>query len=234
VNSLALEDPVRPTGQCRSERAFCTRAGPLHDLRNLLAVVASGANLLRSPVEDDRLLNGIVDSIQQALGSVERLATDLLLDRPDGQPRALELTSVLSRWAPLYRSRLPANVLLRFEVRPAFAKVRVDPAALDAALLNLVLNSGEAMPSGGTLAIRLKRIGADVRLTVADTGIGMDKDTLRRAFLPFFTTKRRTGTGQGLPQVRRFAENSGGRLRARSRPGRGTLFTLDLPCLGSG
>jgi signal transduction histidine kinase len=205
-----------------------TSAARLHDLRNLLALVASGANLLRAPLEADRR-GVLVDSIQQALAGLEQLATAALPGEHTAGRQEIDLGAFLARAAPLYRCRLPANILLKVEVRPAGARMLTDPARLSAALLNLVLNARDAMPRGGQLVIRVRPIGKAVRLILADTGTGMDSTTLQRAFLPYFTTKRGTGSGQGLPQVRRFVEDLGGCLRVRSRAGRGTMFVLDFP-----
>ena len=124
--------------------------------------------------------------------------------------------------------------------------MRGDPAELEAALLNLALNASDAMPSGGEVLISLtaedvvesepphpEGLGPDryVRITVSDTGIGMDSATLARAAEPFFTTKSgERGTGLGLSTARDFARSAGGALRIESPgPGRGTSVTLWLP-----
>ncbi len=124
------------------------------------------------------------------------------------------------------------------------AAVRGDRAELEAALINLVVNARDAMPTGGDITVRgaVERVaeapphpaglapGRHLRLAVADTGSGMDAETLARATEAFFTTKPRgRGTGLGLATVRAFAEGVGGGVRIESTPGRGTTVTLWLP-----
>ena len=103
-----------------------------------------------------------------------------------------------------------------------------DPGRLRQALLNLLLNALQAMPDGGVLSVRARTVGGHAELTVADTGVGMDRMTRTRAFEPFFTT-RPTGTGLGLAVVREIAEAHGARVSMASRPGRGTIVRLRLP-----
>jgi signal transduction histidine kinase len=114
---------------------------------------------------------------------------------------------------------------------------RVNPAQIQQVLLNLMINARQAMPEGGTLRVR---VGADAsgrlaELSIADTGIGIAPADLRRIFEPFFTTKTgpdasgQGGTGLGLSVCRDIVESHHGRLRAESRLGQGTSFTLRLP-----
>jgi len=120
----------------------------------------------------------------------------------------------------------------------------VDPAALEAAMLNVALNARDAMPGGGTLTIRTSTTdvtqppatdddlkgGSYVVLEIEDTGSGMPPDVVARAFEPFFTTKGGTGgTGLGLSMVYGFAKQSGGTVTIDSKPGRGTTVRMFLP-----
>src|SRR5205814_3288817 len=104
------------------------------------------------------------------------------------------------------------------------------------ALLNLAINARDAMPDGGTLAIRTRVIGsgplAEIEVSVTDTGIGMPPDVVEKAFQPFFTTKEiGKGTGLGLSQVYGFIQQSGGHVSIESEVGRGTTIRLYLPRL---
>jgi signal transduction histidine kinase len=106
--------------------------------------------------------------------------------------------------------------------------------ALQTALLNLLLNARDAMPGGGVIRVSAeaaasKSAGSFVSLRVADSGIGMKRETIERAFEPFFTTKPDGLGGIGLPMVRRFVEEAGGRVSIDSEPGVGTTVTLHLP-----
>jgi signal transduction histidine kinase len=95
------------------------------------------------------------------------------------------------------------------------------------ALLNLMLNAEQAMPTGGELTIQAARQGEGIVLSLIDTGKGMTAEVLARVFQPFFST-RQGGTGLGLPTTRKIVEAHGGRIEAQSEPGRGTKFTLHL------
>lgn len=205
-------------------------AGSLHDLRNMLAVAFSGTNLLRSSMEPSRRID-IIDAVQQALQCIEQLTGKLAgLSRYGlGHRQRVDVGAVLARQANLYLCDLPEKIWLRIETNSNLPLVRLDQSMFEAALYNLVLNARDAMPAGGCLTIRAKKLSRQIRLMIADTGTGMDPDTLRRVGTPFFTRKPGSGTGLGLAQVRRFAQETGGGLAVRSRIGRGTVFILDLP-----
>jgi CheY-like chemotaxis protein len=107
--------------------------------------------------------------------------------------------------------------------------VRADPGQLEQVLVNLVVNARDAMPSGGTLAISTADEVDEVRLTVSDTGVGMDEETQRHIFEPFFTTKEPgRGTGLGLATAYGIVAQSGGRIAVDSRLGSGTRFDVRL------
>src|SRR5262249_49501779 len=114
---------------------------------------------------------------------------------------------------------------------------KVNPAQIQQVLLNLVINARQAMPQGGTIRLRvaLDGTGRLAELSVADSGVGIKPADLRRIFEPFFTTKTgpdasgQGGTGLGLSVCRDIVEAHHGRLRAESRLGQGTTFTLRLP-----
>jgi two-component system, cell cycle sensor histidine kinase and response regulator CckA len=109
--------------------------------------------------------------------------------------------------------------------------VKLDPMQLEQVVVNLAVNARDAMPRGGTLAIRVERPSAVVvRLVVSDTGVGMTEEVRARAFEPFFTTKPvGKGTGLGLALVFAVVRQNGGTVNVDSEPGRGTTFTIDFP-----
>jgi signal transduction histidine kinase len=118
--------------------------------------------------------------------------------------------------------------------------VSVDPGDLDAALINLAVNARAAMPAGGTITISVSQVdvsaddvvhdGIYASIDVADTGVGMTDDVLRRIGEPFFTTRpAREGTGLGVSMIHAFVRQSGGALRVESRPGVGSSFRILLP-----
>src|SRR5205085_11551649 len=109
--------------------------------------------------------------------------------------------------------------------------VRIDREQIRAALLNLILNAQQAMPSGGRLEVRTRATPQGLALDLIATGVGLDAKTLARIFEPFFSTKS-GGTGLGLPTAHKIIETHGGRLAVQSEPGRGTQFTIELPVSG--
>jgi signal transduction histidine kinase len=106
--------------------------------------------------------------------------------------------------------------------------IRLNGSSLQAALINLVKNSLEAMPDGGELLIRTYVIPSGVAIDMIDTGCGMDETTAMRMFEPFYSTKPE-GSGLGLPTTRKIIEAHGGRIRVQSEVGRGTKFVLEFP-----
>ena len=109
--------------------------------------------------------------------------------------------------------------------------VRIDKRSFRRAVLNLLLNSAQAMaPDGGQLVVRTRHHGGEVAVDLIDTGCGMDAETIQKIFEPFFSTKL-GGTGLGLPTVRKIIEGHGGRIAIQSEPGQGTQFTLTFPAL---
>jgi CheY-like chemotaxis protein len=140
----------------------------------------------------------------------------------------------------MLRPVIGEDVAFRLELAADLQAVRVDPAQIVQVVLNLVVNARDAMPRGGELEIRtrnledaeperLARGGGAVRLSVRDTGIGMDDATRARIFEPYFTTKGEKGTGLGLSTVYGIVEQSGGVLSVESRLGAGSTFSVVLP-----
>ncbi len=223
--------------------------GVAHDFNNLLAVVIGNLDLLRKRLADAdprqlRLLENALEGANRGAALTQRLLAfarrqDLKLEPVDVAQLVHGMSDLLQRsLGPLVRveARFPLDL-------PA---ARADAHQLELALLNLGVNARDAMAEGGTLEIaaRLEHVpfgdggelqgGAYVRLSLADTGCGMDADTLARATEPFYTTKGTgKGTGLGLSMVQGLAAQSGGRLALLSAPGRGTTAELWLPVAAS-
>jgi signal transduction histidine kinase len=216
-----------------------------HDIHNMLTVVVSTTELAR------RQCRPVAAELFDAIGMAARNAADLTrtLMRLSGchaMPAApdalLDVNLRLQALLPILDRILPAGHRLHVQVvnAPRWL-VRAGAAEFDSAILNLVSNARDALKAragGGRVIVRCHNVSlhdsnastADhVLVSVADTGPGMDKATLARVWEPFFTTKGPAGTGLGLPQVRRFADAAGGRVRIRSAPGRGTVVLLWLP-----
>ncbi len=218
--------------------------GIAHDFNNLLTPVTGGLDLLRrrTPPEDARTLR-LLDTALQASGRAATLVQRLLAfaRRQDLRPRTVDVGALVHGMEDLLARSLGPEVTVRIEAESPLP-ARVDPGQLELALLNLCINSRDAMPGGGEVVLRADRRTAEadvdpspgdyVRLSVTDTGEGMDAATLSSAVEPFFSTKGLgRGTGLGLSMVHGLAAQSGGALRLESEPGRGTCATLWLPAI---
>jgi len=216
--------------------------GIAHDFNNLLTAVLGSLELLRKRLPNDpkstALLENAVQGAQRGTTLTKRMlafARNYELNKETvGVPELVRGMTDL-----LQRSLGPSfNLETRFPL--SLKPVEVDANQLELALLNLTLNARDAMPDGGDIILAAREesaaaghngleAGAYIRVSVIDTGEGMDEDTLRRATEPFFTTKGvGKGTGLGLSMVHGFAEQSGGRLILYSRKAKGTTAELWL------
>jgi len=218
--------------------------GIAHDFNNLLMAVLGSLELLRKRLPDDpkaeRLLDNAVQGAQRGAALTQRMLAfarkqDLRLEGVDVSALVGDMTGLLQR-------SLGPSIELVTRIPGRLAPALTDANQLESALLNLAVNARDAMPEGGRIEIEGENLtlkagsaiglpaGRYVRLSVTDTGEGMDENTLARAIEPFFTTKGiGKGTGLGLPMVHGLAEQSGGRLSMSSRPGRGTRIEIWLP-----
>ena len=199
--------------------------------QSLYAVLGS-LELLRKrvPPEDRflRLVDNALEGARRGKGLTERMLA--FARKQDLKPVVVDVPDLVRGMAALLKFDPSIRVETRFPIE--LAKVKVDANQLELAVLNLAVNARDALiPGGGTISIAAREeqavdglpAGRYVALSVSDTGIGMDADTLRHAQEPFFTTKGvGKGTGLGLSMVKGLAEQSGGQLRLKSREGEGT------------
>jgi signal transduction histidine kinase len=231
----------------RLETAGVLAGGLAHDFRNLLNVVFGRLEMATRGLGDRE--PGSVKHLEAAMQAAERgtAMTERLLAfarRQTMAPRALAINDTVRNTAALLEPSVGRRIEIELDLAEDPAPIAVaDEAQFEAALLNLALNARDAMPDGGRLTIvtgaavsALGEVPSDlapgryVTLAVADTGVGMDESTLRRAVEPFFTTKPAgVGTGLGLSAVYGFTRQSGGTLRIDSRLGEGTKVRLYLP-----
>jgi CheY-like chemotaxis protein len=199
-----------------------------------------------SPVRRD------VDEIRRAAERGAALTRQLLiLGRRDiASPRVLDVNRVVSELQSLLRTAVGDHVAIELRLTPDPWPVKVDAGQLEQVLLNLAVNSRDAMPKGGRLTIGTANVergpdfarrhpgaveGRFLRITVQDTGVGMEGEVARRSFEPFFTTKPKgEGTGLGLATVYGIVKNFGGVIELDSEVGSGTTFTVHLPAVASG
>jgi len=217
--------------------------GVAHDFNNLLMAVIGNLELLAKRVDDDprqtRLLRGAMEGARRGATLTQRLLA--FARKQELQSRATDVLALVEDMRDLITRSVGPLVKVQIQASGPLPAVNVDPNQLEMALLNLAVNARDAMRSGGVLTIALEQYlatagqselkpGEYVRLSVEDTGEGMDEATLARAVEPFFSTKGiGKGTGLGLSMVHGLAEQSGGTFRLESRVGVGTRADLWLP-----
>jgi CheY-like chemotaxis protein len=152
------------------------------------------------------------------------------------QPKVIAVDDLVRDLTDMLDMLVRENIHLQIQLAAPAVCVRVDPGQLEQVVLNLVVNACDAMPTGGELVLRTSPLpaqddvaGAWIRVTVSDTGVGMDEATRAQVFDPFFTTKGEGGTGLGLSSAYGIVKQSGGRLSCESRPFLGSSFHVDLP-----
>ena len=221
--------------------------GVAHDFNNLLSVINGYCEILAAHVAMNPQALREVTEIHNAGRKAAALTQQLLAfsRRQAIQPAIFDLNERLNEVAKLLRPLMGDDVELVIQRRSASAIVETDPIQLDQIMLNLAVNSRDAMPRGGKLILETAAADFDehfarqhpqvtpgkyVLLAVSDTGLGMDEETVSRIFEPFFTTKEvGKGTGLGLATVYGIVRQSGGYIWVYSEPGRGTTFKIYLP-----
>ena len=222
-------------------------SGVAHDFNNLLTVINGYGALL---LEFHRIDDGVRKGIQSILAAGEKATalTQQLLTfgrKQVLQRRIVSLNEVAINIKPMLSRIIREDIELEMVLRDDLYPVRADLHQIEQVLMNLVINSRDAMPQGGRITIETQNIqfdqsycsrhigavpGPHAMLAVADTGIGMDEQVKSRIFEPFFTTKEQgKGTGLGLPTVFGIVSQSGGHISVYSEPGQGTTFKLYFP-----
>jgi signal transduction histidine kinase len=227
---------------CLASDGFSGAAGVVHDLGNLIQIAASAVNCIaRSPrAGHDAALAPLLDRARAALEQASALVhqTRNWAVAPNFEVRAtpdwLCIPSCLREIQALLNWICEPGVILTIEVAPNLPRVRCNGLELQNAVLNLVINARDATPDGGSIGIVARAVTdgplAGLELSVRDDGVGMSRDTLQRAFNPYFTTKPDgRGSGLGLAMVKRFAHEAGGFVDIASALGAGTTVTLRLP-----
>lgn len=217
--------------------------GVAHDFNNLLTPVMGGLDMLRRMHTDprsQRLIEGALQASDRARTLVSRLLA--FARRQNLEARSVDAIGLVEGMLDLIKRSLGPQIKVRVSAPSQLAAAMVDPNQLELALLNLAVNARDAMENGGRLTIELGEEqvtdvnhlelepGHYVRLSISDTGFGMDAATLKRAIEPFYSTKGiGKGTGLGLSMVHGLAAQSGGALHLSSTPGLGTTAALWLP-----
>ena len=206
--------------------------GIAHDFNNLLAVITGYAELLEDSVARSPRDRESVDEIKRAAGRAVRLVQGLLAFSRQApfDVRTVDLNESILGSVGALQEVIGPQIAIQLRLLAKRAYVQTDALQLEHVLLQLATNARDAMPDGGALILETADVGTNVRLTVTDTGVGIEPATLERVFEPFFTTKELgAGIGLGLSTVYGIVTQSGGHVAATSQPARGTSIEIMLP-----
>lgn len=208
--------------------------GVAHDFNNLLTVIAGNLDALPATTpEEQEAVEEVREASQRAVALTRQLL-DFARKR-EGVRIPVDLAGAVADAAKLIRRILGKQIELRLNCDAGAPAILGDPNKIQQILLNLAVNSRDAMPQGGTLSIRTRWDGADrIVLEVHDNGCGIPSDVVPRIFDPLFTTKEAgQGTGLGLSIVRTLVEQHGGRVEVSTGAGEGTTMKMEFPTLAT-
>ena len=206
-----------------------------HEIKNpLTPIQLSAEHLMRLHQDRGKPLTPVLEECLTAILSQVRLLRQIssefsaFASSPTPHPAQTSLGDLIHEVVGPYRTGLSERIHIIENVSPDLPPLSLDRTLLARALTNVIENALHAMPGRGSLALTAARADGRVRLSISDTGEGMDADALRRVFEPYFSTKTR-GTGLGLPIAKRNVELNGGTIAVESQKGVGTTVTIELP-----
>ncbi len=237
--------------QKQKMEAMGTLAGGIaHDFNNILAAVQGYVELSLDDLPED---NPVCDNLQQILACsnrakklVKQILTFSRKNEQEQEKELIRISSIIKEVLGMLRSSLPTTIKICRKIHAENSMVLADPTQIHQVLVNLCTNASHAMgETGGTLEVGLENVdfetetrisnellkkGSYVKLSVSDTGCGMEKEVMERIFEPFFTTKKvNEGTGLGLPVVHGIIASHGGAITVNSTLGQGTTFEIFIP-----
>ncbi len=244
TDSRRQEEQLRQSQKMEAVGTFA--GGIAHEFNNILGIIRGYADLARVFTPADSPVRGHVTKIIKSIERASAVTKALLAFSRKRAPetKVLDLARLVEEQRFLLKPLLKPNIDLEIHSDRGPHHVRVDPDLFAQAIMNLAINARDAMPDGGRFRIAVEAAGDDgaatpaphsVRMTLSDSGIGMDAETARRIFEPFFTTKGQgKGTGLGLSMVYGVVTEAGGSIKVETEPGRGTSFTIHLPAVDAG
>ena len=249
-----IELELQLSQQQKMEAIGTLAGGIAHDFNNILAAMQGYLELSLDDLSDE---NAVRDHLEKMLSCVNR-ATKLVRqiltfsrkNQQEKEKEHVQISSIVKEVHGMLRSSLPATIKFSRKIQADSSVVMADPTQIHQVLVNLCTNASHAMcDAGGLLEVILKdvdleseaRIGDEllgpgpyVKISVSDSGCGMDKEVLERIFEPFFTTRKvNEGTGLGLSVVHGIIKSHGGAIAVSSTPGKGTTFDIFLPKIES-
>jgi len=225
--------------------------GVAHDFNNVLTAISGYVEFAIDSVGPDHEIAADLAQVRRAADRASSLTRQLLAfgRKQVMASRVLDLNSVVSDVESMLRRMIGEDIAIVTELQEPLGRVMADPVQVEQILMNLAVNARDAMPGGGRITISTEKVvledetmlaladiepGCYIRLSVADTGVGMDAETAEHVFEPFFTTKAvGEGTGLGLATVYGIVKQSGGHVECESEVGVGTSIHVYLPCHGA-
>jgi signal transduction histidine kinase len=205
----------------------------MHEIRNPLEALSNLLYLTLEKAEEPEAVRSYVRLAQEQAAALNGIASDILgFARSSRVPKSTSLVAVAEAGLRIHQKALAAKRIHLVRELPEALDAEVYGGGILQVVSNLISNAIDALPSEGTLHVRLRKRGDEAHFVIADNGHGMARKVLTRIFEPFFTTKEEVGTGLGLTLSRTIVEQHRGKMRVRSsaRPGRaGTAFKITLP-----
>ncbi|MEJ2220605.1 MAG: PAS domain S-box protein [Desulfobacterales bacterium] len=238
--------------QAQKMEAIGTLAGGIaHDFNNILGAIIGYAEMALYDTKKDSMEHYNIDQVLRAGHRAKDLVKQILaFSRKSEQDKnIISLAPIVEEASKLLRASLPTTIEIKQHIEPRLDAIFADPTQMHQVMMNLCTNSAHAMDdTGGILNVELHNVdlnlektvqyselnpGPYVRLSISDTGHGMDSATMDRIFDPYFTTKEQDkGTGMGLAVVHGIVKGHGGGIRVQSKPGKGTRFDIMFPVMG--
>jgi two-component system, cell cycle sensor histidine kinase and response regulator CckA len=255
VFAIAFVTDISPRKRLEEQRVHAQKmeaagrlaGGVAHDFNNMLTVISGYTRMILEELSPQDPLREYADEIAKAADRAVAVANQLLAfsRRQLLQPRIVDVNAAITQTEKMLRRLLGEGIQLTLDLEENIPHIKADPNQIEQAVVNLAVNSRDAMPEGGRISIQSSKVYLDedyvrthlgvrpgeyVMVTVTDTGEGMTAEVRQRIFEPFFTTKERgRGTGLSLATVYGMVKQCGGDIWVYSEPGKGTTFHLYFP-----